>query len=88
MSWLRKVDRPRQCLGYRSLCVGGGVAANSRFRERLQEMAAAQQAEVHLSPREYCTDNAAMAAIGWELLDAGRTAPLDCDVTPGLVRIR
>ncbi|HID22494.1 MAG TPA: tRNA (adenosine(37)-N6)-threonylcarbamoyltransferase complex transferase subunit TsaD, partial [Planctomycetaceae bacterium] len=35
-----------------------------------------------------CTDNAAMAAMAWELLDRGQTAPLDLDVRPGLVRQR
>ena len=74
-------------LGYRTLCVGGGVAANGRFRARLEELAANDGIELFISPREYCTDNAAMAAVGWELLDAGRIAPLDLDVTPGLIRM-
>jgi N6-L-threonylcarbamoyladenine synthase len=39
-----------------------------------------------IAPPEWCTDNAAMAAIAWEHLEAGRTADLDLDVTPGLVR--
>ncbi|MEX0704246.1 MAG: tRNA (adenosine(37)-N6)-threonylcarbamoyltransferase complex transferase subunit TsaD [Planctomycetales bacterium] len=74
--------------GHRTLCVGGGVAANSRLRARLAETAATLGAELLLAPREYCTDNAAMAAIAWELLARGRTAELDLDVTPGLVRSR
>ena len=41
-----------------------------------------------IAPPEYCTDNAAMAAIAWELLEQGRAASLDIDVTPGLVRQR
>jgi N6-L-threonylcarbamoyladenine synthase len=49
-------------------------------------MAAEEGVELYLSPRDYCTDNAAMAAVAWELLDAGRVAPLDLDVTPGLIR--
>jgi hypothetical protein len=35
-----------------------------------------------------CTDNAAMSAIAWELLAAGRTADLELDVSAGLVRRR
>ena len=31
-------------------------------------------------------DNAAMAALGWERLDAGHTAGLEIDVNPGLIR--
>lgn len=83
------VEKCRQAvrrLGHRALCVGGGVAANSAFRARLEGLAAAERLDLFISPREYCTDNAAMAAVGWELLDAGHTAALDLDVTPGLIR--
>lgn len=83
------VEKCRQAIrrmGYKTLCIGGGVAANSRFRDRLQEMSAREGTELFISPREYCTDNAAMAAVGWELLEAGRRAPLDLDVSPGLIR--
>ena len=83
------VTKCRQALhrfGCRTLCVGGGVAANSAFREALEEMTRREKIELHLSPREYCTDNAAMAAVGWELFAEGRLAPLDEDVVPGLVR--
>ena len=72
--------------GYKTLCVGGGVAANARLRERLKDMAAKEDVEIHIAPMSLCTDNAAMAAIAWELLAAGRIAELDADVTPGLVR--
>ena len=40
------------------LAVGGGVAANGALRRRLGELGV----EVHLPPRELCTDNAAMIA--------------------------
>ena len=70
------------------LLVGGGVAANSCFRQRLQELAERKRIELVIAPREYCTDNAAMGAIGWELWDRGMFAPLDVDVMPGLVRLR
>jgi N6-L-threonylcarbamoyladenine synthase len=76
-----------QC-GHGTLCVGGGVAANGRFRQRLEEMASRAGLDLFISPREYCTDNAAMAAVAWELLAADRTVDLDLDVTPGLVRKR
>jgi N6-L-threonylcarbamoyladenine synthase len=68
------------------LCVGGGVAANRAFREALGRMSRRERIELCIAPMELCTDNAAMAAIAWELLRAGRTAALDCDVLPGLVR--
>lgn len=83
------IAKCRQALkqtGYRTLCVGGGVACNSQLREALEKMR--RNHRVICAPAEYCTDNAAMGAIGWELLDAGRVASLDVDVTPGLVRVK
>lgn len=69
-----------------TLCIGGGVAANGRFRTKLEQMCEREQVELHISPREFCTDNAAMAAIAWEQFEAGDFAELQIDVTPGLVR--
>lgn len=72
--------------GYSRLCVGGGVAANRLFRDRLGQMAAQDRIQLFIAPMSLCTDNAAMAAIAWDLLKAGRTAGLDADVLPGLIR--
>lgn len=83
------VTKCRQALqqtGHKTLCIGGGVAANAAFRDALEKMCHRKGIELHLSPREYCTDNAAMAAVGWELFAQGQLAPLDLDVVPGLVR--
>jgi N6-L-threonylcarbamoyladenine synthase len=71
-----------------TLCVGGGVAANGRLRQRLLQMADETSTKLVLAPPDLCTDNAAMAALAWELLDRGTVAPLDLDVTPGLLRRR
>ena len=73
-------------LGYHRLCVGGGVAANQMFRDELHRMAKRERIEVLIAPMELCTDNAAMAAIAWDLLKSGRVAELSADVLPGLVR--
>lgn len=84
------VGKCRQAIlsrGRTRLCVGGGVAANSAFRTALENMTDELGVELILAPREYCTDNAAMAGIAWELYDRGATAPLNLDVTPGLVRM-
>ncbi len=83
-----KCEQALKLTGRKALCVGGGVAANARLRERLEQMAARRKIDLWISPREFCTDNAAMAAIAWDLLEAGRTSPLDVDVLPGLVRKR
>jgi N6-L-threonylcarbamoyladenine synthase len=68
------------------LCVGGGVAANSRLRQRLQEEAERQQVQLHVAPTRLCTDNAVMGAIAVERLKAGLVEELDLDVLPGVVR--
>jgi N6-L-threonylcarbamoyladenine synthase len=72
--------------GLKRLLVGGGVAANSQLRQGLDELQREEAIDVIVAPMEYCTDNAAMAAIAWELYGESRFAALDVDVTPGLVR--
>ncbi|MEX0817974.1 MAG: tRNA (adenosine(37)-N6)-threonylcarbamoyltransferase complex transferase subunit TsaD [Pirellulaceae bacterium] len=69
-----------------TLCVGGGVAANRRLRERLEEEADKAHIVLHIAPFELCTDNAVMGAIAIERLRAGLTEELDLDLIPGLVR--
>ncbi|MDZ4686302.1 MAG: hypothetical protein SH850_14635, partial [Planctomycetaceae bacterium] len=64
----------------------GGVAANGVFRQRLTEMAERRGIRLVIAPKELCTDNAAMGALGWELYERNQFAPLDCDVLPGLMR--
>jgi N6-L-threonylcarbamoyladenine synthase len=72
--------------GLNVVCVGGGVAANKRLRERLDEAAARHGLEVHIPPLALCTDNAVMGAIAIERLRAGLTEALDLDAHPGLLR--
>src|SRR6185295_4255355 len=68
------------------LCVGGGVAANSRLRERLELDAASRRFKLVIPPLRLCTDNAVMGAIAVERLQRGYLEPLDLDVFPGLIR--
>jgi N6-L-threonylcarbamoyladenine synthase len=72
--------------GLKTLAVGGGVAANARLRERLQETCDKKGITLHIAPHELCTDNAVMGAIALERLRAGLTEPLTLDIKPGLVR--
>ncbi len=72
--------------GLRTLCVGGGVAANRRLRERLTQAAEQAQVTLHIAPLELCTDNAVMGAIAVERLRAGLIEPLELNIFPGLVR--
>lgn len=68
------------------LCVGGGVAANARLRERLQQESAARSIRLYVAPLRLCTDNAVMGAIAVERYRAGRFESLDLDAVPGLRR--
>jgi N6-L-threonylcarbamoyladenine synthase len=69
--------------GYQTLCVGGGVAANSRFRERLEQSAKEQGYQLHIPPLSLCTDNAVMGAIAIERYRAGLFEDLSLDIGPG-----
>jgi N6-L-threonylcarbamoyladenine synthase len=68
------------------LCVGGGVAANTSFREQLAVACQARNVELIIAKPQWCTDNAAMGALAWEKIRRGQFDPLDLDVQPGLVR--
>lgn len=82
-----KAERALRTSDFRTLCVGGGVAANSRLRERLEQSAAEHGYELHIPPMTLCTDNAAMGAIALERFHAGKFEPLDLDISPGLERV-
>ena len=62
------------------LVVAGGVGANRRLRQRLQDMTAELGGEVFYPRIEFCTDNGAMIAYaGCLRLQAGQRQPLDID---------
>ena len=73
-------------IGRKTLCVGGGVAANARLRRRLEDEAARRGVRLFVAPLALCTDNAVMGAIAVERLRAGLFEALDLDVHPGVVR--
>jgi N6-L-threonylcarbamoyladenine synthase len=81
-----KAMRAMEKTGLSTLAVGGGVAANSRFREQLEAICAKRKIRLFIAPRHLCTDNAVMGAIALERLRAGLTEPLSLDIRPGLVR--
>ena len=77
--------KARQALrqtGLNRLAVGGGVAANRRLRQALENMVRDESAELFIPPLGLCTDNAAMAAIAVEKWRAGQFAPPDLDAEP------
>jgi N6-L-threonylcarbamoyladenine synthase len=67
--------------GVGRLCVGGGVAANKRLRERLLEIAQELQVELVIPPLWLCTDNAAMAALAGEYLRRGLVDDLSLELS-------
>ena len=76
-----------QQTGLGQLCVGGGVAANRRFRIQLEKACRDAQVNLHIAPTDLCTDNAVMGAIAVERYRAGLFESLDLDIAPGLVRV-
>jgi len=57
-----KCKRALQETGLKRLVIAGGVSANSRLREKLEEMAGKLSGEVFYARPEFCTDNGAMIA--------------------------
>jgi N6-L-threonylcarbamoyladenine synthase len=75
-----KAERALDRTGLAQLAVVGGLAANSRLRERMAELADERGIEVRFPPIALCTDNAAMiAAVADRMLVEGRIAPLDLE---------
>jgi N6-L-threonylcarbamoyladenine synthase len=68
--------------GLKTLAVGGGVVANTTFRDALKIMCGEEGCELVIPPMHLCTDNAAMAALAVELWSAGELAPADLDAQP------
>ncbi len=59
---LAKLRRAVRETGIKQVAIGGGVAANSELRRRLQEMADKEGWKAFIPERKYTTDNAAMIA--------------------------
>lgn len=78
---IRAADR----VDAKSVCLGGGVAANSRLRERFAAEAERAGLDYLVPARSFCTDNAAMiaAAANWRLAADGPMS-LDGGAHPGL----
>lgn len=55
------------------IVLAGGVAANSRLREKINESAATENLQVYFPSAKFCTDNAAMIALtGHHWINRGR----------------
>ncbi len=80
-----KARRAAREVGAKGLCLGGGVAANSRLREKLLDVCAEDGFRAFLPSRSMCTDNAAMvAAAAWWRLEADGPSSLSVGADPSL----
>ncbi|MSX81565.1 MAG: tRNA (adenosine(37)-N6)-threonylcarbamoyltransferase complex transferase subunit TsaD, partial [Actinobacteria bacterium] len=81
-----KLEKAADQIGARTLVLGGGVAANSRLRARVAEVAEKSGRRALLPRHDLCTDNGAMiaAAAHFRLISDGPTS-LDDGATPGLI---
>ena len=77
---LIKCRRALQQASCERLVIAGGVGANRRLRQRLQQMAKKHGFSVSFPRPEFCTDNGAMIAFtGCLRLQAGQSQPLTID---------
>ena len=74
------VDKTKKALlkyNLKTFLISGGVAANSHIRESLKEMCESIGVTMHMPPKKYCTDNAAMiGAAAYVLYKNKQFAPL------------
>ncbi|MCP4159637.1 MAG: tRNA (adenosine(37)-N6)-threonylcarbamoyltransferase complex transferase subunit TsaD [Deltaproteobacteria bacterium] len=76
-----KILNAAKIKGCNDIAIVGGVAANSRLREKVTNDAKKYGINVYIPSIEYCGDNAAMiASIGYHYLKKGITTELNGDV--------
>ena len=76
-----KLVRAAMKKGCDHVAVVGGVAANTRLREKVTSEAAKQNLWVHIPPVDLCGDNAAMiASTGYHYIQSGHMTDLCADV--------
>jgi N6-L-threonylcarbamoyladenine synthase len=79
---LKKLAKAVKQTGVRTVCIAGGVSANSGLRKSLQEAGEKHGWKTHIPAFQYCTDNAAMIAITAHYkYQAGEFTTLDASPT-------
>ena len=74
---VKKTVQAAQQHGLKRIVLSGGVAANQRLRQRIQEESLERKLRVFLPSPAFCTDNAAMVGVvGYEYLKRGLRSPL------------
>ncbi|MBL7005461.1 MAG: tRNA (adenosine(37)-N6)-threonylcarbamoyltransferase complex transferase subunit TsaD [Spirochaetia bacterium] len=70
--FMKRVNMALQDTGLTRVAVGGGVAANSLFRDSLTKKAQKEGVDVYFPSHQLCTDNGAMiAGLGYHYLKEG-----------------
>jgi len=78
-----KCRRALQQTNSSRLVIAGGVSANTRLRQRLEQMVKKENAAVYYPRLEFCTDNGAMIAFaGCQRLLAGQHENLEFNAKP------
>lgn len=71
------------CPETRTLCLAGGVAANTLLRQRVDNFSQTRNINFLAPPQKYCGDNAAMIAYaGMQLARSNRSSALDFEAIP------
>lgn len=82
---LLKTKRAIETTSAKRLIICGGVAANSRLREKAGQLAREMNLQLYIPSSRLCTDNALMIArAGLSLLLKGKISSLEDDVDPNL----
>tara|TARA_S200000501_G_scaffold115147_1_gene108132 strand:- start:30549 stop:31544 length:996 start_codon:yes stop_codon:yes gene_type:complete len=82
---LDRISRISKVEEINQISIAGGVAANSRFREKAAELSLDNNLSIYFPPLSLCTDNAAMIAMaGYEKLKAGECSDLTLEPNPNL----
>ncbi|RME15360.1 MAG: tRNA (adenosine(37)-N6)-threonylcarbamoyltransferase complex transferase subunit TsaD [Bdellovibrio sp.] len=70
---VHKIDKAVEKTGLKRVAVAGGVSANKRLREKIEQWAQQKEVAVSIPPLRYCTDNAAMVGyVGLRRLQSGQ----------------
>jgi len=73
---VKKTFQAAEHQGLKEIVLSGGVAANRRLRQRMEEEGCRQDFTVHIPSPSFCTDNAAMiGVVGYEYLKRGIRSP-------------
>ncbi|MBE9527807.1 MAG: tRNA (adenosine(37)-N6)-threonylcarbamoyltransferase complex transferase subunit TsaD [Proteobacteria bacterium] len=80
-----KALRAMESVNAATLVIAGGVACNSRLREKAAKECERHSYDLYIPPPKYCSDNGAMiAALGYHKLKKGERAGFGLNAKPGL----